>query len=283
VHRRPREVRFREALVETGAWIALGLGFGALVWVWFGRSIAGQYYSGYLIEESLSVDNVFVWAVLLDWFVVPVRYQFRVLFWGVFGALGLRAVFIVAGVAVVDRFDPILYVFGAFLLYTAWRLLRGTEEAVDPATSRTLRALRRLVPSTPEYDGQRLFTKIDGRRLATPLFAVLVMIELTDVLFATDSIPAILAVSTHTFVLYSSNAFAVLGLRSLYFVVRGAKDRFETLDNGIAVILAFVGVKMLLSHVVHIGIGVSLAVIIGVLVVSIAWSVWRPAHRRRAP
>lgn len=264
-----------EAAVETAGWIALGLGFGLLVWTWFGGDAAGQYFSGYLIEESLSVDNVFVWAVILSWFTVPAAYQFRVLFWGVFGALVLRAGFIVAGVALVQKFDPILYLFGAFLLYTAWKLVRsGGDDQIDPQNSRALRLVQRVVPSSPDYDGQRLFTKIDGKRMATPLFAVVVMVEVTDLLFATDSIPAILAVSTHTFIVYSSNAFAILGLRSLYFVVRGAKDRFDKLDTGIAVILAFVGLKMLLADVVHIGIGLSLGVITAVLAVTIGWSLW---------
>ncbi len=284
VHRRPHEASLGEATAETLGWIGLGVGFGGLVWWWFGGDIAGQYFSGYLIEKSLSVDNVFVWAVLLDWFAVPPKYQFRVLFWGVFGALVLRGAFIVAGVAIVERFDPVLHLFGAFLLYTAWRLLHSDpEHQVDPSTSRTLRIVRRVVPSTPHYDGQHLFTRVGGRRLATPLFAALVMIEMTDVLFATDSIPAILAVSTHTFVLYSSNAFAILGLRALYFVVRGAKDRFEKLDRGIAVILAFVGVKLILADLVHIGIGISLTVIGALLAVSIIWSMLssrEPAGRR---
>ena len=247
------------------------------MWWWFSGNVAGQYYSGYLIEKSLSVDNVFVWAALLDWFSVPARYQFRVLFWGVFGALLLRAAFIVVGVDLVDHFDWVMYFFGAFLLYTAWRLVRsGDDEQPDPNASRTMGVFRRMVPSTAEYDGQRLFTKVDGRRLATPLLAVLVMVEVTDVLFATDSVPAILAVSTNSFVLFSSNAFAILGLRSLYFVVRGAKDHLSRLDEGIAVILAFVGVKMLLAHVVDIGIVVSLAVIVGVLTMAVAWSLLRP-------
>lgn len=275
LHRRPREISFREALMETAGWVAVAVGFGALVWWWLGGEGLGQYLSGYLIEESLSVDNVFVWAVILSWFAVPAAYQFRVLFWGVFGALALRAVFIVAGVSLVTHFEPVLYAFGVFLLWTAYRLLRsGGEDSVDPEKSRALRLVRRVVPSTDTYDGQKLFTKVDGKRVATPLFAVLVMVEVTDVLFATDSIPAILAVSTHTFIVYSSNAFAILGLRSLYFCVRGAKDRFERLDVGIAVILAFVGLKMLLNDLVHIPITISLAVIVAILGVTIGWSLW---------
>lgn len=289
IHRRARIISFREALLETAGWVTVGLGFGLLVWWWLGASAFGQYLSGYLIEQSLSVDNVFVWAVILTWFAVPAEYQFRVLFWGVFGALVLRAAFVVAGVGLVVHFEPILYVFGAFLLWTAWRLLRNDpRETVDPSRSRILRIIQRFIPSTNNYDGHRLFTRADpeehgepaesvsqrtGRLVATPLFAVLVMIEATDVLFATDSIPAVLAVSTNTFIVYSSNAFAILGLRSLYFCVRGAQERFELLRFGIAVILAFVGLKMLLAEVVELPIWLSLAVIAGVLAVTVVASI----------
>jgi tellurite resistance protein TerC len=199
-------------------------------------------------------------------------YQFRTLFWGIFGALVLRAIFIFAGIALIERFDFVLYVFGAFLLYTAWRLARHDEAEVDPDRNLALRAVRRIVPSTTEYDGQKLFTRANGRRVATPLFAVLVMIETTDVVFAADSIPAILAVSREQFIVFSSNAFAILGLRALYFCLQGMADRFRYLNVGIAVILAFVGCKMLLNEVVHLPTWVSLVVIACVLIVAVVSS-----------
>jgi tellurite resistance protein TerC len=272
VHRRPHAVTFRAAAIESAVWIALGLGFAVVLgWV-AGGAAAGEYLSGYLIEKSLSIDNVFVWAVIFAYVGVPERLQFRVLFWGIFGALALRAVFIFAGVTLLDRFDWILYVFGAFLLVTAVKIGRHTGAAVDPGRNPVLRIVRRLVPSTDEYDGQKLVTRRTGAWLATPLVVVLVLIETTDVVFAVDSIPAILAVSQEPFIVYSANAFAILGLRALYFCLAGMADRFRYLNRGLGVILAFVGVKMLLADVVHPPTIVSLAVIVGVLAVTIGLS-----------
>jgi tellurite resistance protein TerC len=226
----------------------------------------------------LSVDNVFVWALIFSSFQVPQRYQHRVLFWGIFGALVLRAVFIFAGVALIDRFDWILYVFGAFLLYTAGKLMFG-DRKVDPQQSRTMRVIGRFVPSTPEYDGQKLFTRIDGKRLATRLFVVLLIVEATDVLFAVDSVPAVLAVSHEQFIVFASNAFAILGLRALYFLLAGMHARFEYLNEGLAVILGFVGVKMIVAHWWHIPTWFSLAFIALILLVAIFASM---AKSRRA-
>ncbi|MDQ2650470.1 MAG: TerC/Alx family metal homeostasis membrane protein, partial [Actinomycetota bacterium] len=207
----------------------------------------GEYYAGFLIEKSLSVDNVFVWAVILSFFRVPAEYQFRVLFWGIFGALVLRAIFIVAGVELIERFDWILYVFGAFLLYTAWKIAHHDEtEQVDYNKNIAMRLVRRFVPTTTRYDGQKLFTLENAKRVATPLFTVLVLIEATDVVFAVDSVPAILAVSRETFIVFASNAFAILGLRSLFFLLGGMAGKFRYLNVGLGVILAYVGVKMLL-------------------------------------
>jgi tellurite resistance protein TerC len=237
--------------------------------------------SGYLIEESLSVDNVFVWGVILTFFLVPREFQFRTLFWGILGALVLRAAFIFAGVAVIQRFDFILYFFGAFLIYTAVKLAKDDDSEVDPDESLALRMVRRVVPSTTAYDGQRLFTKTTGKRLATPLFAVLVMIATTDVVFAFDSIPAILAVSRETFIVLSSNAFAILGLRALFFCFAGLADRLRFLNIGIAVILGFVGTKMLLGSVVDVPTVASLGVIVVVLAVTAVTSVI--ADRREPP
>ena len=273
VHRRPHAVTFRAAAIESGIWIALGLGFAVVLAAVAGGAAAGEYLSGYLIEKSLSIDNVFVWAVIFAYVGVPDRYQFRVLFWGIFGALALRAVFIFAGVALLDRFDWVLYVFGAFLLVTAVKIARHTGAAVHPERNPVLRLVRRIVPSTDEYDGQRLFTRRTGAWLATPLFVVLVLIETTDVVFAVDSIPAVLAVSQEPFIVFAANAFAILGLRALYFCLAGMADRFRYLNRGLGVVLAFVGLKMLLADVVHPPTVVSLGVIVGILALTIGLSV----------
>ena len=201
-----------------------------VIW-WFGGAAGGEYISGYLIEKSLSVDNVFVWALLMAYFLVPRMYQHRVLFWGIFGALVMRAIFIFAGVALIEAFDWILYVFGAFLLFTAVRMLFSGEQEVDPSQSRFLKLVNKVVPSTDELDGPHLFTKMNGRRLATPLFAVLVLVEATDVIFAVDSVPAVLAVSHEQFIVFSSNAFAILGLRALYFLLADLHGRFRYLQH----------------------------------------------------
>ena len=277
VHRTPHVISLREAAIESAVWIALGLTFGLVVWWGFGSAASGEYYAGYLIEKSLSIDNVFVWAVILAYFKVPQQYQFRVLFWGVFGALVLRAIFIFAGVALIQRFDWLLLVFGAFLLYTAWKLASPGAHEVDPESSTMLRLVRRVVPTTDELHGQKMFIRQDGRLLATPLFAVLVLIEGTDVLFAVDSVPAILAVSQEPFIVFASNAFAILGLRALYFLLGGLKDRFQYLDYGLAAILAFVGVKMLLLNWdIHIPIVWSLGIIFALLTISIVASMRVP-------
>ena len=269
VHRRPHAVGFKEAAAESGVWIALGLGFTGLVALWFGGQAAGESLTGYLIEKSLSIDNVFVWAVLFSYFAVTREYQFRVLFWGIFGALALRAGFILAGVTLLERFDWVLYVFGAFLLVTAVRIARHRETEVHPERNPVLKLVRRLVPSTTEYDGQKLFTRKTGRRLATPLFVVLVLVETTDVVFAVDSVPAILAVTREPFLVFASNAFAILGLRALYFLLAGMAGRFRYLNVGLGVILAFVGLKMLAADLWHAPTWLSLAVIAAALAASI--------------
>jgi tellurite resistance protein TerC len=261
VHRRPHVITLREAGVESAVWIALGVSFTAIVGFAFGGAAAGEYAAGYLIEKSLSVDNVFVWAVLLTYFAVPQEYQFRVLFWGIFGALVMRAAFIFAGVAVLERFDWVLYIFGAFLVFTAVRIARHEGVEVHPERNPVLRLARRVIPSTTDYDGQKLFTRRTGRLLATPLFVVLVLIETTDVVFAVDSVPAILAVSREPFIVFSSNAFAILGLRALYFLLAGMAGRFRYLNIGLGVILGFVGVKMLIADLYHVPLWLSLGVI----------------------
>jgi tellurite resistance protein TerC len=251
VHRTAHVITFKEAAVESAVWISIGLAFAGVIYLMGAEGDQGQalgeYLSGFLIEKSLSIDNVFVWAVIFSFFAVPREYQFRVLFWGIFGALVLRAVFIVAGVELIERFDWILYIFGLFLLYTAWKIAHHDEtEQVDYNQNIAMRMVRKLLPTTERYDGQKLFTKENAKRVATPLFAVLVLIEATDVVFAIDSVPAILAVSREKFIVFSSNAFAILGLRSLFFLLGGMAGKFRYLNVGLGVILAYVGVKMLL-------------------------------------
>ncbi|MFA7297343.1 MAG: TerC family protein [Dehalococcoidia bacterium] len=272
LHRHAHVVTIREAAITSTGWIALGLGFGGFVWWWLGSQAAGEYFAGYLIEKSLSVDNVFVFVIIFSYFAVPAAYQHRVLFWGVVGALVMRGIFIFAGAALLEAFDWILYIFGAFLLFTALKMFRHSEMALDPKQNRVLRLVSRFIPISEQYDGQKMFTKRNGVLMATPLFAVLVVVEATDLVFAVDSIPAIFAVTRDPFIVFTSNAFAILGLRALYFLLAGVAHRFVYLKTGLAVILAFVGVKMLIAQFYHVPIVVSLGIIGAVLTVSIVAS-----------
>jgi tellurite resistance protein TerC len=282
VHRRPHAVSFREAAVESSVWIAIGVAFTGVIALWFGGEAAGEYITGYLIEKSLSIDNVFVWAVLFSYFAVPKEYQFRVLFWGIFGALIMRAIFIFAGVALIERFDWVLYIFGAFLIVTAVRIARHDETEVHPDRNPVLKLMQRILPSTSEYDGQKMFTRRTGKRLATPLFIVLVLVETTDVVFAVDSVPAILAVSREPFIVFASNAFAIMGLRALYFLLAGMAGRFRYLNIGLGFILAFVGLKMLVVEWYHPPQWLSLGVIAVALTVAI-WASLRADRREHSP
>ena len=272
VHRNAHEIHTKEAAIESAVWISVGLLFG-LVMLWeFGSAAAGEYMGGYLIEKSLSVDNVFVWAVLFTHFQVPKMYQHRVLFWGIFGALAMRVGFIFAGVAIINSFKITLILFGLFLLYSGIKLLQSHDDGFDPSKSKAMKIFHRFVPSTDKLDGQKLFTKENGKRLATPLLAVLVLVEITDVIFAVDSVPAVLAVTNEQYIAFASNAFAILGLRALYFLLADMRDRFQYLQTGLGVILAFVGIKMTVSYWWHMPIAASLAVIAMILVVSIVAS-----------
>jgi tellurite resistance protein TerC len=272
LHREAHEISIREAAISSAGWIAIGVAFTGLVLWALGTEAAGQYITGYVIEKSLSVDNVFVWAVIFSYFAVPNRYQHRVLFWGIFGALVLRAVFIFAGVALLERLEWLLFVFGGILLLTAWRVATHGSEEIHPERNPVLKLVRRWVPVSASLDGQKLFTRENGRRLATPLFVVLVLIEATDVVFAVDSVPAILAISRDPFVVFSSNALAILGLRALYFLLAGAHDRLVYLNRGLGVILAYVGMKMIVSRWYHIDSFVSLGVIAAILTVTVVAS-----------
>jgi tellurite resistance protein TerC len=271
-HRTAHEISLREAAVTSVAWITVGVAFVGVVWWNLGSTAASQYLTGYVIEKSLSVDNVFVWAVIFSYFAIPNALQHRVLFWGIFGALILRGIFVFAGVALLERLSWLLFVFGGFLIVTAVRVATHRPEDIHPENNPVLRLVRRVVPVSASFDGQRLFTTQDGRRLATPLFVALVLIEATDVVFAVDSVPAILAISRDPFVVLSSNAAAILGLRSLYFLLAGAQGRLVHLNKGLGVILGYVGVKMILSHWYHIPTLISLAVIAIVLAVTVVAS-----------
>jgi tellurite resistance protein TerC len=276
LHRDAKEISFREATVFSAFWVALALLFGILVWIWAGPTTAGEYYAGYIIEKALSVDNVFVFALIFSYFAVPVQYQYRVLFWGVVGALVLRAIFILLGAELLERYAWMVYVFGAFLIYTGVRMAFHSNEEVHPERNPVLRLLRRLLPMTSGYRGQRFLVREKGVLMATPLLAVLVAVETTDVIFAVDSIPAIFAITTDTFVVWTSNAFAILGLRALYFMLAGLIQRFVYLSVGLSIILVFVGVKFMVSDLVgKVPIWVSLPFIATVITVSIAASLWK--------
>jgi len=278
INRGDLEPTFRSALVSSAAWISISVAFGALLGSIYGSVIAQEYFAGYLLEKSLSVDNIFVFALLFTSFAVPTRLQHRVLNFGVISALVMRGVFIVGGAALLDRFSWVLYVFGGILVIAGLRMLRG-ESPADPKRSLVVRVVGRVIPLTPDYVGNRFFIRIDGRRFGTPLLVALVAIEVTDLIFASDSIPAIFGVTTNVFVIFTSNAFAVLGLRALYFVLAGVMNRFRYLKYGLALLLLFIGIKILARHVVHISNVVTLVVIVIVLGVSITVSMAKSRTR----
>ncbi len=273
-HRKAHEVSSKEALGWSVVWVSLALGFAGFVWWYRGQEKALEFLTGYVIEESLSVDNLFVIALVFSSFGVPKLYQHRVLFWGILGAFVMRGVMIVLGAQLVARFQWILYFFGAFLVFTGGKMLFAAgDEDPDPRDNKILKLFRRLVPSTEHYDGQKFLTRENGRRLATPLLAALVVVEAMDLVFAVDSIPAIFAVTTDPFIVFTSNIFAILGLRSLFFLLANVLDKFVHLKIGLAIILSFVGVKMLIVRWYHVPIVVSLSVILGVLLTSILTSI----------
>jgi tellurite resistance protein TerC len=272
LHRNDREPTPRHALVESLVWVACGLSFVGVIAALWGGAAAGEYLAGYLVEKSLSVDNVFVWAVLFTTFAIPLRYQHRVLFWGVFGALVLRAIFIFAGVSLIETFWWLLLVFGVFLIYTGIKVVRHRPDEGHHGHDRAVRLLERFMPVSHELNGHHFFARVDGKRVATPLFAALVAIELTDVVFAVDSVPAILAVSQEPYLVFASNAFAILGLRAAYFLLAGWRDRLHYLGHGLGAILVFVGIKMALSHWWHMPIVPSLLIITTLLVAAVVAS-----------
>ena len=282
-HRRAHEVSVREALAWSVVWITLALVFNAGIYHWFGRERALEFFTGYLIEKALSVDNLFVFLVLFTYFAGPGALRHRVLFWGILGALVMRAVFIVAGTALIAAFHWILYVFGAFLVFTGLKLLAARDEGIEPERNPVLRLIRRVLPSVPEYHGARFVVRHAGGWCATPLLAVLVMIEATDIVFALDSIPAVFAITRDPFIVFTSNIFAILGLRALFFLLAGMLGRFRYLKVGLGLVLAFVGAKMLLIDLVRVPIALSLVVIALLLGLSVACSMLRPGPAPGAP
>lgn len=275
-HRKAHEVSAREALVWTITWITLSLLFNVGVYYRFGPERGLEFLTGYLIEKALSVDNLFVFLVLFSYFAVPARLQHRVLFWGILGALVMRAGFIFAGAALIQKFHWVMYLFGAFLVYTGIKLLSHSEDEVDPERNPALKLFRRVVRSVPDYRGASFAVKQEGKWYATPLLMVLFVVEVTDIVFAVDSIPAVFAVTTDPFIVYTSNIFAILGLRALYFLLAGMMGKFRYLNVGLGLVLAFVGVKMLIADVFKVPIALSLAVIGGLLAISVAASLLFP-------
>lgn len=272
-HRTSHEVKMKEALSWSGVWIGLALIFNLVIYFWKGSEAGLQFLTGYLIEKSLSVDNIFVFVLLFSYFSVPAKYQHKVLFWGILGALVMRAIFIFAGTALIDRFHWIIYIFGAFLIFTGFRMAMNHGTKIDPGKNLMVKAFKKLFPVTNDYHGNRFWIREAGKWTATPLFIVLILIEFTDLIFAVDSIPAILAITNDPFIVYTSNVFAILGLRALYFALAGLMHLFTYLHYGLAAILVFVGGKMLLTDIYKIPIGISLGIILLILVVSIVPSV----------
>ncbi|MEO7318589.1 MAG: TerC family protein [Chthoniobacteraceae bacterium] len=275
-HRKSHIVSTREAIAWTVAWITMALLFNLGVWHCAGEEKALEFTAGYLIEYSLSVDNIFVFALLFSYFAVPPQYQHRVLFWGILGALILRAVMIGAGTILIAKFAWIIYVFGAFLILTGIKMIVKREEEIHPERNPVVKWFKRLMPVTSDYRGSKFFVRENGVRMATPLFVVLLLVEMSDVIFAVDSIPAIFAVTTDPFIVYTSNVFAILGLRSLYFALAGVMDKFHYLKIGLGVVLTFVGVKMFLGHTAykidtHLSLGVIIAVLAASVVASLVW------------
>lgn len=279
--RNAHAVSMKEAAVWSGVWIGLSFIFAGVVYFWQGSQLALEFLAGYLIEKALSVDNLFVFLLLFGIFAVPRAYQHRVLFWGVVGALITRGLFILVGSALMARFHWIIYVFGAFLVYTAVKLALGKDTEVHPQNNPVLRTARRYLPVTEGYEKEHFFVRRAGKLWATPLLLVLLVVESTDIVFATDSIPAVFAVSSHPFIVFTSNVFAILGLRALYFLLAGAIEQFHYLKPALSLILGFVGVKMLISEFWKIPIGVSLAVIAGLLTVAIVASLLRARRLSR--
>jgi len=276
-HRKAHVVSLKESLAWTVVWIGLALAFNLGVWHFAGSQKALEFLTGYLIEKSLSVDNIFVFSMLFSYFAVPQKYQHKVLFWGIIGALLMRAVMIALGAVLIAKLDWIIYIFGGFLILTGIKMIVKREEEIHPERNPVVKWFKRLMPVTPDYREDKFFVRENGVRMATPLFVVLLLVELSDLIFAVDSIPAIFAVTSDPFVVYTSNVFAILGLRSLYFALAGVMDKFHYLKIGLGVVLAFVGVKMILAHTAwKIDTLIALGIIVLILAMSVLISLIRP-------
>jgi tellurite resistance protein TerC len=271
-HRKHHEVSVREALTWTFVWVFLALVFNAILYFWKGQQQALEFFTGYLVEKALSVDNIFVFIMIFTYFQVPSKYQHKVLFWGIIGALVMRVIFIFAGVALLEKFHFTIYLFGALLIFTGYKMFYHNNSKIKPDKNPVLKFFKKLMPVTPEFHEDKFFIIIDGRKFATPLFLVLILIETTDLIFAVDSIPAILAITQDQFIVYTSNVFAILGLRSLYFALAGVVHRFWLLSYGLAVVLIFVGIKMMLIDFYKIPIELSLLFIAAIITGSIFFS-----------
>ena len=271
-NRKAHVVSFREAITWTVVWVILALVFNGIIYFWRGQQQAMEFFTGYLVEKALSVDNIFVFIMIFGYFQIPKEYQHKVLFWGILGALVMRAIFIFAGIALIEKFHFTIYIFGALLIYTGYKMFGHKKMKVIPEKNPVIRLVRKFMPVTAELQGEKFFTRINGKRFATPLFLVLILVETTDLIFAVDSIPAILAITQDQFIVYTSNVFAILGLRSLYFALSGIADRFWLLSYGLAIILVFVGIKMLLIDVFKIPIEWSLLFIFVIIALSIVLS-----------
>jgi tellurite resistance protein TerC len=285
-NRQAHETSLREALAWSGVWITLAMIFNAGIFHWHGGEKALDFLTGYVVELSLSADNLFVFLLIFAYFKVPVKYQHKVLFWGILGALVMRALFIATGITLIHRFHWIIYFFGFVLMVSGLKMALEKNKEIRPEKNPVLNLVRRLVRVTPDYQGGRFFVRLNGRTLATPLFVVLPMIETTDLVFAVDSVPAVLAITTDPFIVYTSNIFAILGLRSMFFALAGIMKRFHCLHYGLAAVLVFVGAKMMLSHFYKIPTPVSLLVIAGMLIAAVAASLWFPhpnPHGRNPP
>ena len=276
-HRKTHVVTFKESITWTVVWVAMAMIFNVGIVYLMGKEKGLEFFTGYVIEKSLSVDNVFVFALLFSYFAVPALYQHKVLFWGILGALAMRAVMIVLGAALITKFSWIIYIFGGFLILTGIKMIVKRDEEIHPERNPVVRWFKRLMPVTPDYRGDKFFVREDGVRKATPLFVALLLVEISDLIFAVDSIPAIFAVTKDPFIVYTSNVFAILGLRSLYFALAGVMDKFHYLKIGLGVVLTFVGVKMVLAHTAwKIDTLVSLGVIVLVLTLSVVMSLLKP-------
>lgn len=271
-NRKAHVVSVKEALTWSGVWICLSLIFNGLIYHWFGEAKAVEFFTGYVIEKSLSVDNIFVFVLVFRYFQIPSIYQHKILFWGILGALVMRVIFIFAGVALIEKFHWTIYLFGAFLIYTGYKMFTEQDKKIEPEKNPVIKLFRRVMPVTSDLRGDKFFVSENGKKYATPLFLVLILIETTDLIFAVDSIPAILAVTQDRFIVYTSNVFAILGLRSLYFALAHVIHRFIYLSTGLAVILVFVGLKMVLVDVIKIPTYVSLIVIAVIITASIVLS-----------